>query len=202
MTLSSYKVDVIRGAEMWQCFGKPAEPVLRAVTGQQGLAITGATLLPTGDLLLDGAAKPKGTCSPLGAAKKWLAPGATPSLLSVPALDRHPMQIAEPLYLEGYSPDEHGTNLDLGDGVTLRVALERISGTWQRPAEQIAGSVALCGLLRFDGGAWAVQPLAVAGPKGAVFTYGRTDESTKTGKKKPTLVILKERASRLLRKKA
>jgi hypothetical protein len=202
MTLSSYKVDVIRGTEMWQCFGKPAETVLRAVAGQQGLTIEGATLLPTGDLLLDGTAKPKGTSSPLGAAKKWLAPGATSSLPSAHALDRHPLQIAEPVYLDNYRPQEDGTALDLGDGVTLRVALERISGTWQEPAEHIAASATLCGLLRFDGGAWAVQPLTVADPKGAVFTYSWMGEPAKKGKKQPTLAILKERASRLLRKKA
>ncbi|HKI31204.1 MAG TPA: hypothetical protein VKA46_05015 [Gemmataceae bacterium] len=202
VTLSSYKVDVVRGSEMWQCFGKPAEPLLKAVADLQGLAVNDATLLPTGDLLMDGKVKVKGADASLDAARKWLAPGAAPALPSVAALDRHPVQIAEPILLEGYKPNKEGTALDLGDGVSLRVATERISGTSELQAEHVAGSTMLLGLLRFDGGAWAVQPLAVAGPKGSIFTGMGAAEPPKTGKKKPTLVILKERASRLLRKKA
>jgi hypothetical protein len=199
VTLSSYKVDVIRGAETWQCFGKAAEPLLKAVAGGQGLAVTDATLLPTGDLLLDGTARVKGSSSSLDTAKKALA---AVSLPSVSALDRHPLQIAEPVYLEGYTANGGGTSLDLGDGASLRVATERISGISELQPAHVVGSKALLGLLRFDGGAWAVQPLAVAGPKETVFTGSGSAAPPKTGKKKPTLGILRERASRLLRKKA
>jgi hypothetical protein len=202
VTLSSYKVDVVRGAEVWQCFGKPAEPLLKALAGQQAVVVGDATLLQTGDLLLDGTARVKGASSPLGAAKKALGPGAAPAVPGVAALDRHPLQIAEPVYLEGYKADKDGTSLDLGDGVALRVATERVSGISELQPEHLTGFAALFGLLRFDGGAWAVQPLAAAGPKGAVFTGSGAAEPPKTGKKKPTLAILKERASRLLRKKA
>jgi hypothetical protein len=202
VTLSSYKVDVIRGSQTWQCFGKSAEPLLKAVSELQGLAVSDATLLPTGDLLMDGKAKVKSARAALDAAQKWLAPGAAVPLPSVAALDRHPVQIAEPVYLESYKPIDEGAAIDLGAGVTLRVATERISGTSELQPEHVADSSAMLGLLRFDGGAWAVQPLAVAGPKGSIFTGMGAAEPPKAGKKKPTLVILQERASRLLRKKA
>jgi hypothetical protein len=201
VTLSSYKVDVVRGAEIWQCFDGPAAALLKAVANQQGITVEGATLLPTGDLLLGDKVKAKGARPLLDTAKKALGGAALP-LPGVAALDRHPLQIAEPVYLEGYTADKDGTALDLGDGVSLRVAAERVSGASELQPEDVAGSSALFGLLRFDGGAWGVQPLAVAKGKGTLFTGSGAAEPPKTGKKKPTLVILKERASRLLRKKA
>jgi hypothetical protein len=202
VTLSSYKVDVVRGAEVWQCFGKRAEPLLKALAGQQAVVLGDATLLAAGDLLLDGTAKVKGACSSLDTARKSLGAGAGLRSASVAALDRHPLQLGEPVYLEGYQANKEGTSLDLGDGAALRVATERISAISELQAAQIAGSAAMFGLLRFDGGAWAVQPLSVAGPKGPAFTGSGAAEPPKTGKKKPTLAILRERASRLLRKKA
>jgi hypothetical protein len=202
VTLSSYKVDVIGGGQTWQCFGASAEPLLKAISEVQALAVSDATLLATGDLLMDGKAKVKSGWASLDAAQKWLAPGAAVPLPSVAALDRHPVQIAEPVYLEPYTPNKEGTAVDLGEGVSLRVATERISGMSELQSEHVAHSSKMLGLLRFDAGAWAVQPLAVAGPKGSILTGMEAAEPPRTGKKKPTLVILKERASRLLRKKA
>src|SRR5262249_23038305 len=176
--------------------------LLKAVANQQALAVEDATLLPTGDLLLGDKAKAKGARPLLDTAKKALAAGAAVPLPGVAALDRHPVQIAEPAFLEGYQANKEGTSLDLGDGASLRVATERISGISELQSGHLAGSSALFGLLRFDGGAWAVQPLAVAGPKATAFTGSGAAEPPKSGKKKPTLVILKERASRLLRKKS
>jgi hypothetical protein len=203
VTLSSYKVDVIRGAEAWQCFDDAAGPMLEAVAATQRLDVSGATLLPTGDLLTDGSEDVKGMYAVFDAAKEWLGPGRAAPLPSAAALDRHPVQIAEPVYLDGYKAAEDGTALDFGDGVVLRVATERISSLSALRPEHVAGSVLMLGLLRFDGGAWAVQPLAVrgAGKKSDVFS-GSGAAARMVGKKKPTLSILKERAGRLLRKKA
>jgi hypothetical protein len=201
VTLSSYKVDVVGGPEIWQCFEGPAAALLKAVANQQALAVEDATLLPAGDLLLGDKVKAKGSRPLLETAKKALAAGAAPALPGVAALDRHPLQIAEPVYLEGYTADKEGTALDLG-GAALRVATERISSASELRPGGVAGSSALFGLLRFDGGAWGVQPLAVAHGKETRFTGSGAAEPPKLPKKqKPTLAVLKERASRLLRKK-
>lgn len=202
VTLSSYKVDVVRGAEIWQCFDGPAAALLKAVANEQALAVEAATLLPSGDLVLGDKAKAKGARPLLGTAKKAFGPGAAPALPGVAPLDRHPLQIDEPVYLEAYTATDDGTALDVGDGVSLRVAAERVSGASELEPEDVAGSSALFGLLRFDGGAWGVQPLAVARGKETLFTGSGAATPPKTGKKKPTLAVLKERASRLLRKKA
>jgi hypothetical protein len=201
VTLSSYKVDVVGGAEIWQCFDGPAAALLKAVANQQALAAEDATLLPTGDLLLGDRAKAKGSRPLLETAKKSLGAGAATPTPGVAAPDRHPVQLAEPVYLEGYTADKAGETLDLG-GASLRVATERISSASELRPEDVAGSSALLGLLRFDGGAWAVQPLAVARGKETQFTGSGAGGPPKLGKKqKPTLAVLRERASRLLRKK-
>lgn len=200
VTLSSYKVDVVGGAEIWLCFDGPAAALLKAVANQQALAVEDAMLLPAGDLLLGDKVKAKGPRPLLDTAKKALAAGAS-VLPGLAALDRHPVQIAEPVYLEGYTADKDGTTLDLG-GASLRVAVERVSSAAELRPEHVAGSSALFGLLRFDGGAWGVQPLAVASGKETLFTGSGAAGPPKLAKKqKPTLAVLKERASRLLRKK-
>jgi hypothetical protein len=208
VTLSSYKVDVVRGPELWQCFAEKAAPLLKAIAGQETLDVSDMTLMPTGDLLWDGTAR-KGKKRPfLDTAKEWLAPGSAKAaaLPSVAVLDRHPVQIAEPVYLEGYGvSDGDEVCLDLGDGAALRVAAERMAGSSELQPEHVAKSQALFGLLRFDHGGWAVQPLAarLSGKSGDVFTGSSAAEPPPAGKKKKaTLPVLRERASRLLRKKS
>jgi hypothetical protein len=206
-TLSSYKVDSIQGPEMWQCFDVRTEPLLRAIGEHVALDVREMTLLPTGDLLWDGAAKVGKPFPFLDVAKQWLLPGASPAatLPAVAATDRHPVQIAEPVYLEGYQVrDGADVQLDCGAGAVLRVAAERLSSASELQPEEVKQSAALLGLLRFDGGCWAVQPMAVrlGGKKGGeAFTGSGAYAFVRQGKGE-TLATLQERASRLLRKKS
>jgi hypothetical protein len=119
--------------------------------------------------------------------------------------DRHPVQLAEPVYLEGYrarAGEEPG--LDFGDGVVLDVAVQRVSPASELRPEHVTRSDALFGLLRFDGGRWAVQPLAVrlAGKKGGAEFTGSGAYAFVRKRRGETLAVLQERASRLLRKKS
>ncbi len=201
VSLSSYKVDVVRGPEMWQCFDKPYHLLIKALSQHLTLKVQDATLLPTGDLLWDG----KATAGP---AFEWtekakaLAVGAGVIGPGAAALDRHPIQIAEPIYLEGYQVAS-GV-LDFGDGVQLPLAVERLSSAADLSVEGVATGTALVGLLRFDGGRWAVQPLAVGvpGKKNQQRSGSGAFEALTPTKKQRTLAILKERSSRLLRKKS
>ncbi len=206
VTLSSYKVDVVRGGELWRCFGPRAEPLLRALARHEALKVKNATLLPTGDLLWDGEAK-AGTAFSWTDAAKRLAPGAEDGLatpLAAP-VDRHPVQLAEPVFLENFAASEDdGWRLDLGDGVALGVATKRIGQASELRPEHLKKAASLFGLLRFDGGAWSVQPLAVSRPgqKPAEAFTGSGACDAPPAKKKATLGVLRERASRLLRKKS
>ncbi len=188
-TLSSYKVDVLAGGEVWRCFAD-AEELIQGLSDSKALDVKDATLLSSGDLVWDGKAKVGKVFSRAEIAAKYLAPGATCEFPGVAPADRHPVQIAELAYLT--------------DVAALPVAAERLSPVSEVKPEHVEGATAVLGLLRFDGGDWAVQPLAVTrGGKGAeVFTGESAFRTLETKPKKgDTLTILKERASRLLRAK-
>lgn len=94
-----------------------------------------------------------------------------PQLPRVPALQRHPVQLTLPY--KGAPPvPRSNTDLPESDNVL--------------------------GLLRFDGGGWQLQPLAVLTRKGPVCSGGQLAK-LHAKKKNPTLELLRERASRLLR---
>ena len=94
--------------------------------------------------------------------------------------------------------------LDFGDEVQLPLAVERLSGAADLSVEGVTTGTALVGLLRFDGGRWGVQPLAVGvpGKKNHERSGSGAFEALTPTKKQRTLAILKERSSRLLRKKS
>src|SRR5439155_2050615 len=101
VTLSSYKVDALRGEEVWRCLGQPTHLLLQALSQHLALRIQGQTLLPTGDLLWDGEAK-KGSAFPVMEwAASWLSVGATqePVFPGLLAADRHPIQLRVPVFL-------------------------------------------------------------------------------------------------------
>jgi hypothetical protein len=140
----------------------------------------------------------------LGAAK--LAPGlAGPTFVSVAPEDRHPIQLAEPVFLPVCQVKKGKPPTVEADGASLPLAVERISRASELASADLTEATSLLGLLRFDGGRWAIQPLALSlgGKKaGEVFTgQGMADHLT-VKKKGGTLGILRERASRLLRQKA
>jgi hypothetical protein len=207
LTLSAFKVSVVAGVDVWSCFPKATHDLLRGLSQHLALKVSDMTLLPGGDLLWDGTARAGKAVDFLKRAADHLAPGAkTPPTTPLAApLDRHPVQLAEPVYLEGYSvTGKEAPALDLGDGVALPVAVERLGRVAEVKPEHVAGSKAMLGLLRFDAARWEVQPLAVTlnnKKEGVVFTGSGAFEAL-TGKAAKTLSILRERASKLLRQKS
>jgi hypothetical protein len=165
------------------------------------------TMLPSGDLLWDGKASPVKNAAFMQLAAERLAPGVkdAPASPTADPLDRHPVQLAEPIYLGSYKPTNGAAPaLDLGDGVALPVAVKRLSAAAELKAAHVGESKALLGLLRFDSGRWEVQPLAVVlnNRKEEVVFTGSGAYQALTGKPAKTLSILKERASKLLRQKS
>jgi hypothetical protein len=155
-TLSSYKVDVLAGSEVWRCFGATALPLLQAITETLTLDVKEASLLPTGDLILDGKTTVGKPFNRLDLAKKYLAPSAEPCEgIHVGPVDRHPVQIAELAYFTDSSP--------------LPLAIERLSPAGEIRAEMLKEAGSVLGLVRFDSSSWSVQPLLIAIGKKVVF---------------------------------
>lgn len=203
---SSYKVDALQDEEIWCCFVKKEHPLLQALSNRQRLNVNGMTLLPSGDLLWTGEAK-KGSGFPLwdwAAASLGVAAAKPPTWPTLPAIDRHPVQLAVPIFLDGIKTesDDNGSWLTTTDGVRLPWALERLGPSAEVLPEHLAKATKVLGLLRFDAGRWSVQPLAVEGGKTSAFVGQQAFEAATKKRKHDTLSTLRERASRLLRKKS
>lgn len=198
-TISAYKVDVVHGPEIWRCFDKSLLPIIEAISKPAALEISDCTLMPNGDLILDGVLKKGKPVELLDLAAKTLTANST--YPTIPPTDRHPIQIAEPVYLEEYTVK---TNvLELGK-VKLPLATKRMHPAAELKADHVKKADRLFGLLRFDAGEWSVQPLVVgqSGKKNSEIFTGSDAAANHTAKKGDTLAQLEERASRLLRQKA
>jgi hypothetical protein len=199
LTRSRFKVDAIRGDDSWLLF-PDTEPLLDALVQSRALDVQAMLLLPGGDLLWNPAHARLGPkCKLLDVAARYLAPQASdPALIRpLPPLERHPIQLAEPLVLVSFAL--HSAAVQLPDGSAL--PLDARWNATQLPDDTLAGSAALFGLLRYDAGRWALQPFSVANRAGKLAFVGQG--GAKLLKKPPKLnpvAILEERAGRLLRK--
>jgi len=202
-SVAAAKVDTITGPAAWRLLaGFPI--LLAALAEHRGVEVTGLPLTPSGDLIWDETRARLGDpVDPFAVARVQLGP----SVRSAAApLDRHPAVIAEPVLLEGYTAT-HGA-FDLG-GFTLPVDLDRLPAAGPLTAALVATSTACIGLLRWDAGRWAVQPLAVQAPvkKKSVASHtadwalGPTEaKAAKAAAVAGTAVeVLRERAGKLLR---
>jgi hypothetical protein len=211
-TISAYKVDVLSGVGMWALFGANAKELLSAVKKRAAVKVQGMSLLSTGDFVWDDKRAEVGAVvDSMAEAAKSLAPGSNGAQRSyLSGIDRHPAQIAEPVYLENYTVQSKGASgaADVRVGAeALPIAIERIADAMDFSREDILGSSKLVGLLRFDRGRFSLQPIALgqskkkeplmAGYAGASFAVGGD-----AGGRDTTLGVLRERASRLLRKKS
>jgi hypothetical protein len=203
-SVAAAKVDTIGGASAWRMLA--AFPVLLAgLAEHRCLDVSGLALTAGGDLIWDEAgASAGGPADPFASARVLLG---TAIAASTAPLDRHPSAIAEPVLLEGYTATAEG--FDLGS-VAVGVDAGRLPAAGPLTPELVAASTACIGLLRFDGGRWAVQPIAVQATvrKKAVVAHtgdwalGPTDaKAAKAEAAAGTAVeVLRERAGRLLRK--
>ena len=206
-TLSSYKVDAIIGNETWLLFSDAA-PLFEALAKNQTLTLTDMPLLPTGDMIWNGQAAAGKKFNPLKQAEEWFAPGASavPMTCAMFPADRHPAQIAVPIFLKDYTvaQEENGEFwLDFGAAGRLPVATQRICAFSELTPDVAANSSQMFGLLRFDQQRWEIQPLGVAATikkKNVIMFSGENAAAVlKKPPKTSTIAILQERASRLLR---
>jgi hypothetical protein len=201
-SLSAFKVDVLRGQELASVLQPIGARLLEAFTGSRLVHVEGMPLLPTHDLLWqDERARPGAKFSPAEEAAAVLAsaPAYRPCL--EPA-DRHPALLEELVVLQGYTvAPEQDAPLEL-DGASLPVAYGRWPSSEDLAPDDLGGSRRLVGLLRFDAGRWSVQPLLIERGKKRPRFLGSSLIVPAKPPKNAALPVLRERASRLLRKKS
>jgi hypothetical protein len=204
VSLAAAKVDTISGPSAWRMLS--TFPILlTALARHRAVEVSGLALSPGGELRWEESRVALGEpADPFAVARVRLG-AATAS--PVPPLDRHPVAIAEPVLLEGYRAA--AASFDLG-GSTVAVDLDRLPAAGPLTPALLAASTACLGLLRWDAGRWAVQPLAVqAVVKKQPVTVHTGDWAlgpTEAKAAKAEAVVgsavdvLRERAGRLLRK--
>jgi hypothetical protein len=208
-SVSAPKPDTVIGVGVWALL-RPRMSLLAAFGEGRAVELAGMPLTDEGDLIWDDSlARPGEPASPFATARVALRAAADP--VTAP-LDRHPARIAVPVFLEGYAAEDDGTGLAfIVAGHRLPVELGRVPDAGPLTARAVAASAACIGLLRWDAGAFTVQPLAVEGRgKGKAaaavqaggWAGGATDKAGAKAEKAASdaMTVLRERAGRLLRK--
>jgi hypothetical protein len=203
-SVAAAKVDTIVGPALWRLLHR--HPVLLgALAEHRGLDVEDMPLLDGGDLVWhDDRATAGEPADPFATARILLADAVTPA---VRPLDRHPVRIAEPVLVEGYTAGDDAFELD---GNTLTVDLDRLPGCGPLTPGLVAASSACIGLVRWDGGRWMLQPLAVQGTAkrkpfeahNGDWAMGPTDPKVVKAEARAgdAVAVLRERAGRLLRR--
>jgi hypothetical protein len=202
------KPDTVIGVGVWPLL-RPSLSLLAAYSDGRSMDIDGMPVTAEGDLIWsDSRARPGKPADPFTTARV-----ALPAATDPPAapLDRHPARIAVPVFLEGYAVGDHDGALTCTvAGYPLAVDTARIPAAGPLTARAVAASSACIGLLRWDAGAYSVQPLAVVSTErkralpvhAGGWAGGATDKHGVKAEQAAAdaMAVLRERAGRLLRK--
>ncbi|MEV4219028.1 hypothetical protein [Nonomuraea sp. NPDC049725] len=205
--ISATKVDTVVGPAVWGVL-QDYPALLGALARHLSLDLTDMPLLASGDLLWDDAKAAAGElAAPFAVARVQLAGALAPA---GPPIDRHPVAIAEPVFVEGYKAVkvDEGIEFRLGDQA-IAVTTDRLPGCGPLTPQLLATSTACIGLLRWDG-RWLLQPLAVQSTvkrqqvavHNGDWALGPTDPKVvkSLARSGDAVAVLRERAGRLLRK--
>lgn len=202
VTVSAYKVELVTDEEVFQAFDEDRELLFSSWSKGKALDISGMTLRDSGDLIWDGSKAKLGKGYDLFVmANQFFGKDAAPlRVADVAPEDRHPVQIALPVYSSSYKVAKSGDRIevDLG-GASVGVDGERMSAVGGFQADDVQGTKECFGLLRFDGGIWSLQPLVAT--KGKVLMRAG-DKASTSRSSSSTISVLKERAGKLLRSKS
>lgn len=207
-SVSAPKPDTVVGMGGWQLL-RPHLTLLAAIGEGRSMEVTDMPLTAEGDLLWDDAHARQGEpADAFATARVALQPAAAPATAP---LDRHPVRLTAPVFLEGYAIHKSTAAIEFElAGQRLAVDTDRIPVAGPLTPDAVATSTACIGLLRWDAGRFAVQPLAVEATvkKKAVTLHagawagGTTDAAGVKAEKAATdaVAVLRERAGKLLRR--
>ncbi|WP_211216228.1 hypothetical protein [Longispora albida] len=201
------KPDTVVGAGVWQLL-RPHLSLLGAVSEGRAMELTGMPITAEGDLVWnDGHARLGEPAEPFATARVALP---VASAAATAPLDRHPVRIAEPVFLEGYTISTGEALTFTIAGFPIRVDTSRVPEAGPLTPEAVAASSACIGLVRWDDGEFTVQPLAVetmvkkkvTAIHAGAWAGGTADKQGVKAEKAATeaVAVLRERAGRLLRK--
>ena len=207
-SVSAPKPDTVIGAGLWQLL-RPHMSLLNAFSDGRAMELTDMPLTAEGDLIWSDEHARRGDPADPFATARVVLPNAADAPTA--PLGRHPARIAVPVFLEGYAVGEDEGALTLtAAGHPLTVDADRIPVAGPLTPESIATSGACIGLLRWDAGAFRLQPLAVettvkkkvVAVHAGAWAGGTTDKDGVKAEKAATdaVGVLRERAGRLLRK--
>ncbi|MFJ6513393.1 hypothetical protein ACIQMO_25300 [Streptomyces sp. NPDC091406] len=206
--VSAPKPDTVVGAGLWQLL-RPHMSLLGAVSEGRSMELDAMPVTVEGDLVWDDERARPGEPADAFATARVMLSAATAA--RVAPLDRHPVRIAVPVLLEGYTTrsEEGRLAFDLA-GLPLAVDTDRMPAAGPLTPEAVAASGACVGLLRWDAGEFLLQPLAVEATvrkktvavHAGAWAGGTTDKAGVRAEKAATdaVAVLRERAGRLLRK--
>ncbi|MFG1779754.1 hypothetical protein ACGFIR_27120 [Micromonospora sp. NPDC049051] len=205
--VGAVKVETIVGPALWRLLD--AHPVLLAALAERrAVTVTGLPLHGADLIWHDDRVRPGEPADPFATARVLLPTAVAAA--SAP-LDRHPVGIAEPVLVEGYTvrDDDGTTTFELG-GQSIAVAVDRLPSCGPLTPELVAASAACIGLIRWDDDRWLLQPLAVrttvkrrpVDVHTGDWAGGITDPKIAKAEAKAgdAVAVLRERAGRLLRR--
>lgn len=206
-SVSAPKPDTVVGAGVWQLL-RPHMSLLAAVGEGRSMDLTDMPVTAGGDLVWSDRHARRGDPADAFATARVVLPAATGSLTA--PLDRHPARIAEPVFLDGYTAQQNGDRLSFTvTGQPIAVDTDRIPAAGPLTPGAVAASSACIALLRWDAGAFVLQPLAVETPvkkrtvavHAGAWAGGTTDKHGVRAEKAAAdaTAVLRERAGRLLR---
>ncbi|MEV5321464.1 hypothetical protein AB0K92_28115 [Streptomyces sp. NPDC052687] len=209
-SVSAPKPDTVLGAGVWQLL-RPHMALLAALGEGRSMDLTDMPVTAEGDLIWsDEHARPGGSADPFATARVALPTATTPPTAP---LDRHPVRLAHPVFLEGYTAEQDADDETVTFTLTghrLAVDTDRVPVAGPLTPKAVAASTACIGLLRWDAGRFTVQPLAVettvrrktVAVHAGAWAGGTTDKAGAKLEKAATdaVAVLRERAGRLLRK--
>ncbi|WP_370365764.1 hypothetical protein [Catenulispora sp. GP43] len=203
-SVAAPKPDTVVGMGVWQLL-RPHMSLIAAFSEGRAMDLVDMPITAEGDLRWsDDKARRSEPADPFAAARLVL-PTATAAFTA--PLARHPARIAELVFLEGYKVAD-GV-LELAGG-RLVVDTDRIPSASPLTPEMVWASTSCIGLVRWDAGAFTLQPLAVEATvkkkatavHAGAWAGGTADKEGVQAEKAAAeaVTVLRERAGRLLRK--
>ena len=158
-SVSAPKPDTVIGAGLWQLL-RPHMSLLAACGEGRAMNLTDMPVTAEGDLIWSNDHARLGEPADPFVTARVALPAATDPATA--PLDRHPARIAVPVFLEGYAAKKSdGALAFVVTGHPLAVDTDRVPVAGPLTPQAVAASGACIGLLRWDGGSFSVQPLAV-----------------------------------------